>query len=43
VFGYKDSGNWNNKSGIISLSFIGGVKSLFHTRCERIIFLTLLL
>ena len=31
VFGYKDSGNWNSKLGIIGLSFSGGVKSLFHT------------
>ena len=26
VFGYRDSGNWNSKSGITGLSFSGGVK-----------------
>jgi hypothetical protein len=31
VFGYNDSGNWNNKSEITGLSFSDGVKILFHT------------
>jgi hypothetical protein len=32
VFGYRDSGNWNNKPGITCLSFSGGVKvTVSHT------------
>ena len=32
VFGYKDNGNWNNKTGITGLIFSGDVKQFFNTR-----------